>query len=533
MTRRGAGRIAEIVGGALGISDGCRAPAARPHVRGLGRAIVAGLLLLPALHPARLPAQDKKLAKVIDRRLDAAPFDRLLWGAAVLDDQGKVLYARNADRLFVPASNLKLVVSTVAAMLLPPDWSVRTSAYATGPIANGVLRGDLVLYGRGDPTMSRRCYGVDTTRPGACETDPAAPLRRLVDSLKARGVHTIAGDIVGDGSWFEPTLVHRSWEGYDLNWWYAAPVSGLGFNDDAIDITWAPGPMPGGPPRISFEPTWTGVTLENRALTVAGDTTTIDFFREPGTLNLWAQGRVGQTSAGATEYFAFPDPNLYAALGLRAALADAGIAVLGTTRSTTDSTLFAPARQQPPLAEVSSRPLRDWVFPILNSSQNWFAEMLVKQLGRQFGRSGSWSEGLSVERRVMIDSARIDSTQFALVDGSGLASGNLVSPFALTRLLQYARRHPRFGTVEAALPRAGSRGSLRARFGGTPADGRVLAKTGSIARVNTLAGYLELDGGRTITFAVMANHHALPNQLVMAQIDSVVVDLARTLRRRS
>ncbi|HEU4588293.1 MAG TPA: D-alanyl-D-alanine carboxypeptidase/D-alanyl-D-alanine-endopeptidase [Gemmatimonadales bacterium] len=496
------------------------------------RAVAAGMLLVAAVAPTSLPAQDKKLAKVLDRRLDAAPFDRLLWGVSVVDEKGKVLYARNADRMFIPASNLKLVVSTVAAMLLPPDWSVKTSVYATGPVADGVLRGDLVLYGRGDPTMSRRCYGVDTTRPGACEADFAAPLRRLVDSLKARGVRTIAGDIVGDGSWFEPTLVHRSWEGYDLNWYYAAPVSGLGLNDDAIDITWAPGPTPGGPPRISFEPTWAGVTLENRAFTVASDTTTIDFFREPGTLSLWAQGQVGQTSAGGIENFAFPDPNLFAARGLRAALADAGIAVLGTTRSTTDSTLFAAARGQPALAEVASRPLRDWVFPILNSSQNWFAEMLVKQLGRQFGRSGSWSEGLSVERRVLIDSARIDSTQFALVDGSGLASGNLISPAALTRLLQYAQHHPRFSTVAAALPRAGSRGSLRTRFGGTPADGRVLAKTGSIARVNTLSGYLELDSGRMITFAVMANHHALPNQLVMAQIDSVVVDLARTLRRR-
>jgi D-alanyl-D-alanine carboxypeptidase/D-alanyl-D-alanine-endopeptidase (penicillin-binding protein 4) len=267
---------------------------------------------------------------------------------------------------------------------------------------------------------------------------------------------------------------------------------------------------------------------------VPGDSaTTIDFFREPGTLKLWAEGQVAQTSAGATEHFAFPDPNLYAARALRAVLADAGVAVLGATRSTTDSTELAAVRRQPPLAEVASRPLRDWVFPVLNSSQNWYAETLVKQLGRQFGRSGSWSEGLAVERRVLIDSARVDSTQFALVDGSGLAAANLISPLALTQVLRYARRHPRFSAIADALPRAGGRGSLRTRFTGTAAEGRVLAKTGSIARVSALSGYLELDGGRMVTFAVMANHHTLPSRTIMAQIDSVVVDLARALRRGS
>jgi D-alanyl-D-alanine carboxypeptidase/D-alanyl-D-alanine-endopeptidase (penicillin-binding protein 4) len=504
-----------------------------PSQAGLRRAAAAAVaLLLAASAPLPLIAQDKSLARALDRRLDAAPFDRQLWGVAVVDDRGRLLYGRNADRLFLPASTLKLVVSVVAAALLPPDWTVRTSLYATGPVTGGAVRGDLVLYGRGDPTMSRRCYGLDTTRAGACETDPIAPLRHLAETLKARGVRRVEGDVVGDGSWFEPTLVYRAWDNYDLNWWYAAPVSGLGVNDNSLDITWAGGAAVGQPPQITFWPPWAGVTLENRAVTAAGDgNTTIDFFREPGTLRLWAQGQVAQTAAGATEHFALPDPNLYAARALRVALADAGISVQGATRSTTDSTLFAAARQAPPLAEVTSRPLRDWIFPILNSSQNWFAEMLAKQLGRQFGQAGSWSEGLAVARRFLIDSVRIDSTQVALADGSGLAATNLISPLALTRLLQFARRHPRFGAVADALPRAGGRGSLKLRFGGTPVDGRVLAKPGSIARVNALAGYLELDEGRTITFAVMANHHVQPSRLMIAQLDSVVVAIGRALGR--
>ena len=198
----------------------------------------------------------------------------------------------------------------------------------------------------------------------------------------------------------------------------------------------------------------------------------------------------------------------------------------GTIRSTTDSLATLPARQTPPLAETTSRPLRDWIFPILNTSQNWYAEMLLKQLGRQFGTSGSWEEGLMLERGVLIDSMGIDSTLFSLADGSGLAARNLVAPLVFARLLQYMRGAPGYSTFIAGLPQSGNTGSLKRRFIGTPIEGKVRAKSGSIARVNTLSGYLELPG-RTLTFSVLANNHALGGRQMLAQIDSVVVALAK------
>ena len=466
-------------------------------------------------------------------RLDRPPLDRFLWGIAVMDDRGRLLYQRNAERLFVPASTAKIVVSAVAAALLPADSTVRTSVYGTGPVAGEVLQGDLVLYGRGDPTMSRRCYGTDTTRALACEADPASPFRRLAAALRAKGIRTVTGDLVGDGSWFEPTLTHPAWESYDLNWWYAAPVSGLGFNDNSVDITWAAGAAAGAPAQVTMSPVLGDVTLDNHTTTVPGDSgATIDFFRDPGTLRIRAEGRVPRGGSGRTEHFALPDPNLYAAWAFNAALGEAGISVQGRARSTTDSAAYLAARARPPLTEVESRPFGDWIFPILNSSQNWFAEMVLKQLGRRFGRGGSWPEGLAVERRFLIDSMRIDSTQFALVDGSGLAAENAVSPAALVHLLQFVRRRPHMEPFLEALPRSGARGSLRSRFLGTPLEGRVLAKPGTIGRVNALAGYLDLADGRRVTFAVLVNHHTLPNAAMVRAIDSVIVDIARGLRQR-
>jgi D-alanyl-D-alanine carboxypeptidase/D-alanyl-D-alanine-endopeptidase (penicillin-binding protein 4) len=501
-------------------------------LRGVGRGLLA-VALLAAGPPDRLAAQSKHLAKRLDARLDAAPFNHLQWGVALADEQGKLLYARNADRLFIPASNTKLVVSAVAAAMFDPDFTVATSAYGGGPVVDGTLQGSLVLYGRGDPTFSRRCYSADTTgNAAACMSDAMIPLRALARSLKSRGIRVVAGDVVGDGSYFEPMLVHNAWESYDLNWWYAAPVSGLGFNDNSIDIGYGPGATAGAPATLSFTPDFGDVRLENRTRTTEpGADDTIDFFRVPGTLDLWAQGTVATGSRGGVEHFALPDPNLYTARAFRTALAEEGIAVTGATVSTLDSTRYAPARLTPPLAEVVSRPLRDWIFPILNTSQNWFAEMLLKQLGRRFGRAGSWDEGLAVERRFLIDSVKVDSTQLALVDGSGLASANLLSPVTFTQLLRFMRRHPHWEAFAAGLPQAGRTGSLRDRFGRTPLDGRVRAKTGSIVRVNALSGYVELPNGRTLTFAVVANNHALRGSQVTAQIDSVVVEMARGMER--
>jgi D-alanyl-D-alanine carboxypeptidase/D-alanyl-D-alanine-endopeptidase (penicillin-binding protein 4) len=495
-----------------------------------GRRVTVSILLALVCLSLASPVAAQSLAKRLDKRLDAPPFDKSLWGVSVLDHRGKQLYGRNQRRLFTPASNTKLVVTTVAAALLPPDLTVRTSLYGAGPLVAGVLKGDLVLYGRGDPTFSRRCYAVDTLSVGACDRDPFVRLRLMADTLKARGVRQVAGDVVGDGSYFEPASLHPGWQLFDLNWWYAAPVAALAFNDNSLDFTWQPGLTVGAPALISMWPDLGDIAFENRTVTVParGETDIGDrFFRQPGTAQVWAEGTVAIDRAPRKESFAVSDPNLFAARALRQALADAGIAVTGTTRSTTDSAIYAGARAQTPLAETVSRPVRDWIFPILNTSQNLFAEMLLKQLGKRFGAGGSWKEGLAVERRFLIDSVRIDSTEFSLSDGSGLSSDNLISPGAFTQLLRFIRAHPRFSTFAPGLPQAGGVGNLRTRFVATGLAGRVRAKTGSIAGVNTLTGYIERPDGKPLTFAVEVNHHAQPSRTVLAAIDSIVVEMGK------
>jgi serine-type D-Ala-D-Ala carboxypeptidase/endopeptidase (penicillin-binding protein 4) len=463
----------------------------------------------------------------LDRLLDTPPFDRATWGVVLTDSAGRVLYARNADRLFVPASNTKLVVTAAASALLPPDFRIETSVYAGGPIEDGTLHGDLILYGRGDPTFSERCYGTDTLALGACDR-VLQRLEALADSVYAQGIRHVAGAVVGDGSFFDGPFVHPDWDTYDVNWWYGSPVGALGINDNAVDIAWRPGPAVGAPAVLDLSPDLGLLRLENRSRTTdSGSATTIDFFRRPGSLDLWAEGTVARDSRGRTEYFALPDPNLYAAAALRAALARRGVSVAGPTRATVDSMAYRSARIAPPLVRSMSRSRDDLIFPILNTSQNWFAEMLLKGLGRRHGAAGSWEEGLTVERRFLIDSVGIDSVAFGLRDGSGLSAGNLVSPNAFAHLLRYMWSHPQRGGFLRALPRSGHLGSLRTRFVGTPLEGRVAAKTGSIRHVNSLSGYIERDRGGPLVFSVIANNHTVPGRAMLARIDSIVVAMGR------
>jgi D-alanyl-D-alanine carboxypeptidase/D-alanyl-D-alanine-endopeptidase (penicillin-binding protein 4) len=465
---------------------------------------------------SNVPASgDARLAERLRTTLDDPPFDRALWGIAIMDPSGRIVFERNGDRLFVPASNVKIVISAVATSLLPPTWRFRTSAYAAGAIHDGTLDGDLVLFGRGDPSLSDRFY---PTRLTAFED--------MADSIRARGVTRITGDVIGDASFFDSLTIHPSWESYDLSWWYAAPVSALAFNDNSVDFLIAP-TSPGAPASITFEPDLGLVQFTNRTRTVPVDSPrTIDFHRLQGSNVVWADGDVPVDARAWTENVSLQDGALYAATAFRQALQNRGITVGGRARATYDPAACATARLGEPLAEHDSPPLPQLVEPILKISHNWYAEMLLKALAREETGTGSWDSGVAVERRFLRDSLGVDTTQFSLADGSGLSHWNLVTPRAFVQILHAMRRHPSGAAFRSALPVSGGEGTLRFRSRGAGLTGRVHAKTGSIANVNTLSGYLESRAGPW-TFSIQINNHTAENREALRRIDAVVAAIPR------
>lgn len=495
-------------------------------------ALVLALLALGAAPPARAQQGTAPPASVstraadpgaaaLARRIDAvigrAPFDRAQWGIEVWDPAtGQAIYAHDADRHFIPASNLKLVVSATAAHLLDPEYRYRTTVYGTGPVRDGVLQGDVVLYGRGDPTISGRYYGGKQT----------AILDELADSLAARGVRRVTGSVVADESWFEPASTRDDWEKYDLLWWYGAPVGALGFNDNAIDFRVLPGERAGEPARITAQPQSAFYRFENRTRTVAaGRPHTLDFDREPGTNRVFAYGEIPLDATVRTEAFAVVDPARVTGTVFREALERRGIRVGSAEVRVVSDSAQSPARGAMVLAEHLSPPLPQVIGPILGSSQNWFAEQLLKTVGREVKGAGSWDAGLAAEREFLTRTVGIDSAAFVLRDGSGLSAGNLVTPDALVRLLAFVRTSPRGALVRQALPVSGRQGSLKSRL--TDLPGRVAAKTGYIGNVDSLSGYVTLTDGREVVFSVIANASGLPSSRMKGAIDDIVRAVAQ------
>lgn len=450
------------------------------------------------------------LAAVADGHLARAH-----WGVAVYELAARRwVLLHDADRYFVPASNLKLVVSAVALERLGPGFTYRTSVYGTAPVgAEGTLRGDLVLYGRGDPNLSGRYASTMT-----------AIFEALADSLAARGLARVTGDLIADESRWDADYVRGDWESYDLLWWYAAPVGALGFNDNSIDFVIRPGARIGDPPVVEGEPPTAFYTLENRATTgPAGSPATFDLTREPGTNRITAYGVVPLGAEPRTEYFAIVDPAGYAGTVFREVLTRRGIAVEGRVRSvsTADRSPVA-AGDTVSLAAHVSPPLSRVVESINSRSQNWHAEQLLKTLGREAASEGSWEAGLAVERETLA-ALGVDTTAFLLRDASGLSAANLATPRALVDLLVRMRERPHGDVLVASLPVAGESGSLERRYLNTPGEGRVQAKTGFIENVYALSGYLTTLAEREYAFSIIVNGIGAedPDE-VMAAIDELV-----------
>lgn len=221
-----------------------------------------------------------------------------------------------------------------------------------------------------------------------------------------------------------------------------------------------------------------------------------------------------------------PDPELYSAQALVAALTRKQIEVTGQVRIIRDSTELAQLPAARTVMTFRSPPMQQIIGAILKPSQNWIAEQVLRTLGYTRGKAGSWREGLMIERRYLIDVVRIDSTAFSLSDGSGLSAQNIVSPRAFVRLLEHARQSPWGSLYYSALPTPGMRGgTLSTRLTGL--ETRLAAKTGTIANVNSLGGYLRTADGRDVTFSIMTNASGRPSAEMRRAMDAVVQAVAR------
>ena len=496
-------------------------------------------------------AAAKSLEDRIDKILEAEDLSRSYWGIQIVSlSSGKVLYARNAEKLFTPASNTKLFTTAATLALIGPEYRFRTTVETTGTVDKyGRISGDLVLVGRGDPNLSGRVMPFNTRTER--RTPHLQVLEELADELVRKGVKYIDGDVVADDSYFAFERYGEGWAREDLISQWGAPVSALSINDNLVFVSILPADRPGEKAFVSVTPYADYFRIDNRVITTPQGTGPSRVFinREPGSnlLTLW--GNIPVDDAGASQAMAIEDPAEFAAQLFRALLERRGVVVYGrhrarhtelaslstfsvTTRAGAGGgTADMPVVLQPMvLASHQSMPLIEGLRVINKISQNLHAEMMLRLLGRERGMSGTVEGGLEVLRGFVMQ-AGVAPEEYVFYDGSGLSRQNLITPRAIVRLLQYAKTQPWGIEFRGTLPLAGNDGTLANRFKGTAAEGRVWAKTGILSHVESLSGYAITAKGEEVAFAIIANNHNLQRKRTLQAIDGIVEEIIGELEK--
>lgn len=529
--------------------------------RALNAAALIFILLLSvqgfAVPPRKKPKPNphkKQLAELIQAVLNQPQLDQAYWGIEASDlATGKTLYSLNSDRLFLPASNVKLFTTAGALSLARPDYRFVTTVETEGKIdSDGRLLGDLSIVGRGDPNISGRVL------PYALKTERQPPhtqiLEEMADQVAAAGLKIVDGDILGDDTFYSPQRYGEGWAQDDLQWIDGAPVSALTFNDNVVFVNIQPGEHEGDKALVTLEPENTYYEIDNRILTSgAGIMRKIGVQREVGSRKVVLWGSLPPGDPGIKEALAVDDPAEFTVRIFRSLLERRGIIVNGKVRARHgDSTqFFEPSSSSqkpgpnccapgvaPGVGAVASEPstpvtvlARHVSLPFIEdvrvtnkTSQNLHAELALRLAGKLGGQGGSFEGGRAALKQFLTQ-AGLKEEDFVLLDGSGLSRRDLVTPAAVVQLLTYAAHQPWGLEYEGTLPVAGVDGSLSERFLKSPAAGLVHAKTGTLSHVNALSGYGQTLRGKRFVFSIFCNNHNVPSAKVLAAIDSVVQTL--------
>jgi len=472
----------------------------------------------PAVTRASLP-------RMIDSMVNAPEFRTALWGILIVDpEKHDTLYAHNAAKLFIPASNQKLVSSSVMLEQLGPEYRFRTMFAAHGTVANGTLTGDLAVIGRGDPTMSDRMMKGDAMNA----------MRAIADSLSQRGIRRITGNVVAVGDAFPGPVAGATWPWDGLDGASFAGVDELLFNEGLTVLRVRAGTNIGDPAIVETRPAKTSPNIRVTAITVARDTsaalgtgrgarggagTRVSAYHDTLTSAVVVRGQI---ALGDSATISFPqhDPNTAFVAALTEALGERGIAV------DRQGTPWSQNPQVDSLFTVLSVPLREILPAIMKPSQNQIAEVFLRTLGLERAGVGTADSGRRVVER-QFAAWKIPSDAFVVRDGSGLSRSDLISPEAIVSILEVMRHSPNFQVFYDALPIAGVDGTIRTRMRDTPAQGNLHAKTGTLSMVRSLSGYVRTADGRLLEFSMLCNNWTTPQAAVDRVQDAIGAALAQ------
>jgi D-alanyl-D-alanine carboxypeptidase/D-alanyl-D-alanine-endopeptidase (penicillin-binding protein 4) len=466
------------------------------------RLVLAALIVIGAQQRA-----DQSLLTDINTILSAPAVARALVGIRIESLRtGEVLFARNNDKLVVPASNMKLLTMSVAAEKLGWQYRFETKLEAAGTVDNAVLKGDLIVIGTGDPSI---------TSP-----DGGHPQLFLdwAESLKQAGIRKIDGRIIGDDNAFDDAGLGAGWAWDYLTDDYAAPSGALSYNENVVNVRVTPGKMEGAPAIITTIPAGSRFEIASTATTAAAGTpAAVTLDRSLGSSRVVVTGRVPFGGATVNRATTINNPTAFFVEALRLAFADRGIPVTGGAWDIDELEVPASTAARRTIATRQSAPLSSLGADFLKVSQNFYGEMFLKAIGRAPSRPGSAAAGRQVVRDTLAGWG-VTADSFVMNDGSGLSRYDYVTADTIVTILKHVWQDEKLrGPFLAALPIGAYDGTLRTRMRDTPLAGRVQAKTGTISNMRALSGFLTTNSGERIVFSIIANHYTAPT----AEIDAV------------
>lgn len=471
----------------------------KPRTSGIVFLILLALTILGFTLPsATLPT----LNADIDLQIQQNRAESGFWGIYVQDlSSGRVLYSRNADIVFVPASNQKVITTATAIDALGSGYRFTTTLHRKGTVTNNTFQGDLIIEGSGDPSF------------GSIEYREANPLEAWARALKNEGITRIEGRIIGDDNIFDNQPYAEGWDiSFITNESFAPPTGGLTYNDNLVYLQVQAGRV-GSPPRVRSQP-MNYLDLTNRVTTSArrrGRAIRID--RSIGTEKLTLRGSVGRTFRG-TIRIPIADPTAFTLSAFSNALQEVGIDV-NADLVDVDDLETEPIYTDDSVYIVHSSPtLRELIAEINKESNNLYAEHVFRTYGW-----GGTADGAERRTKAFLSKASVSTAGLRIRDGSGLSRKNMVSPETLGQLLAYMDRHTERDAFVRSLARGGERGStLQYRL----RNATVEAKTGSLANVRSLSGYITTQDGRRLAFVLLANNYTVPSYRIIRAMDGIV-----------
>jgi D-alanyl-D-alanine carboxypeptidase/D-alanyl-D-alanine-endopeptidase (penicillin-binding protein 4) len=462
------------------------------------------LAAAPSVAPHLPDVEVDRLGSELRALLSSVRWRAAEWSVLVVSlDRGDTLFSVEADVTRVPASNLKLLTTAAALRELGPEFRFRTYLLSRAPVESGTLRGDLVLYGTGDPGISDRFYPSGAT-----------VLDALIDQLRERGIHTVDGDLVGDASFLPGPVRPEGWDPRDLNDHFAPGVSALTFNENIITVRIAAGEQIGEPPSVQTIPEYADLDIVNQATT--GTRSSRVFISRDHPLDpVLVTGSIQLGGRDVWRRLTVPDPAEFTIALFRSALEERGIEVRGRNRTVRDphrsilrvGGVAAPASAglPPPriLATHLSPPLRDYISVVNKRSNNLYAELVFRTLGRAHGGAGTGDAAARAVSASLADLG-VDTAGIVLLDGSGLSTGNRVRASTLVGTLVGMAGSPEWEVFQETLPVAGNRAELP-RMYRTPAAGNLRAKTGTMDRISALTGLVRSADGERLAFSILVN----------------------------